>query len=665
MNWKQLSKAEQLKFYKQCKELYYTTGTSPIEDYEFDELQASLGYENKDTSPTKHNPKYTVKHPVKMGSLSKVQIKKSKDGTIDWESYKEQVLKYVAKNKNKPTLIITPKFDGCSFEVEIRDHKIVGISGRGDGEYGGDYTDVLKHIILDVTEGICTDNALLRGEVLVDKDVFIKKYSVLANPDNGYVNPRSWVAGLLGRDYDAKDVEYLKMLNDISVVIYDLKLPKNGGGWQDIDWTFLKNIVDKKYLPEFYFEDEHIESGEDLESIYNKFNDYRINKSRFALDGIVIKPIDVIRKYNENDYRPKDCVAVKFMPQLQETEVIDISWKLGEKSKNLVPTIITNPVEMDGKQISRAAASNYGKLVYDKISIGTKLVLSLAGDIIPFIYKITDTSNFSEDRLNIPTNYETYVEEGGKRSDGTPTLNLKAVLTEEDHKHLNFIASTKVLNIPNLGGALTEEIWNYISSQPNIDETDEFFGTTSIQKQLPDNILYCDKMDVVYGIGGKNGDKIGKAFEKIVKNITLTEIIQSCNFNKCGSKVAEQCANYLTSSEHDFTHLAKEGYEWVFDINSSNYKKVLNIISHLGKTFDDFKSKMSEEERAYIEEQIPVILTGEPNDYASKGEFLKCHPEYRMTGKWTEVKIVFTNSLDSNTGKMKKAREKGIEIKLY
>ena len=58
-------------------------------------------------------------------------------------------------------------------------------------------------------------------------------------------------------------------------------------------------------------------------------------------------------------------------------------------------------------------------------------------------------------------------------------------------------------------------------------------------------------------------------------------------------------------------------------------------------------------------------MTGEPNDYSTKAEFLKCHPEYRNTGSWKEVKIVFTNSLDSNTGKMKKAREKGIEIRLY
>jgi hypothetical protein len=36
-----------------------------------------------------------------------------------------------------------------------------------------------------------------------------------------------------------------------------------------------------------------------------------------------------------------------------------------------------------------------------------------------------------------------------------------------------------------------------------------------------------------------------------------------------------------------------------------------------------------------------------------------------MTGSWKEVKIVFTNSMDSKTGKMKKAIEKGIEIRLY
>ena len=58
-------------------------------------------------------------------------------------------------------------------------------------------------------------------------------------------------------------------------------------------------------------------------------------------------------------------------------------------------------------------------------------------------------------------------------------------------------------------------------------------------------------------------------------------------------------------------------------------------------------------------------MTGEPTTCSTKTEFLRLHPEYRNTTSWKEVQIVFTNSLDSNTGKMKKAREKNIEIKLY
>lgn len=674
MDWRTLSRSEQLKFYKQCKELYYTTGTSPIEDFEFDALQEALGYENKDSVPTKHNPKYTVEHPVKMGSLSKIQIKVDKESNnIDWDKYYNELLKYTNKYTSNPFLIITPKYDGCSFEVVIKNHKIVSISGRGDGQFGADYSKQLMHIVSNAVNNILhlDNDIILRGEVLIDKKTFIDKYSVIANSDNGYVNPRSWVAGLLGRDYDENDSEYLSMLNDISIIIYDVKIMNyNTKAWEDMDWTIFSSdsefgTIPLKYLPDFYQSLFKINSPNVLKNLYNSMNDYRINNCPFTLDGIVIKPVCAQRKYNESDYRPKDCVAIKFIPQLQETEVIDISWKLGEKSRNLVPTIITNPVEMDGKQISRAAASNYGKLVYDKISIGTKLILSLAGDIIPFIYKITDTSKFDVNNLNIPTDYETYVEEGGIRSDGNPTLNLKAVLSEEDHKKLNFISSSKVLNIPNLGGALTNVIFDYMTCMSKNDATSDFFDLDNSNTEVPDNILYCTKLDIQSAIGGKNGTKIAKEFEKVISILTLKDIIQSCNFNKCGEKVAEQCANYLTNSEYDFSHLAKEGYDWVYNKDSDNYKRIIKILNHFGKTFNDYKIVISEEEQQFINEQIPVILTGEPNDYASKGEFLKCHPEYRMTGKWTEVKIVFTNSMESNTGKMKKAREKGVEIRVY
>ena len=64
-------------------------------------------------------------------------------------------------------------------------------------------------------------------------------------------------------------------------------------------------------------------------------------------------------------------------------------------------------------------------------------------------------------------------------------------------------------------------------------------------------------------------------------------------------------------------------------------------------------------------EKTYIIMTGEPNNYSTKGEFLAAHPEYEETTSWKKVQIVFTNSIDSNTGKMKKAKEKGITLRIY
>ena len=144
----------------------------------------------------------------------------------------------------------------------------------------------------------------------------------------------------------------------------------------------------------------------------------------------------------------------------------------------------------------------------------------------------------------------------------------------------------------------------------------------------------------------------------------MERLSSSCSFKFCGPKVAEQIEKYLLGQSYDFTSMASEGYEWAFDKNSKNYKEIEHIVSSLGKTFDDFKERIVEEVVS-SEDKIPVILTGEPNDYASKAEFIRLNPQYRVTGKWTEVQIVFTNSLESNTGKMKRAKEKNIEIRLY
>ena len=627
-----MTQKEKIEIYYKAKEAYYN-GHEIMTDFEFDALEKELGLENKSEIGSRHNPSYTIKHPYIMGSLSKVQIHKDKEGNIDWEKYFNEAQKYFGNN----LLIITPKYDGCSFEVVVENDKIQSISSRGDGTWG---KDLMNHLVNFIPSAYVHlgGHYTLRGEVLVKKSVFEQKYS------EKFTNPRSFVSGVLNRDYSVLDKEFMEMLNDLSIVIYDYRKFENGN-WIDHEWTELhkSDIIPKRY----WFT--RLNDVQNFAWYYDDMNQYRHESCEFALDGIVIKPIVKSRENNTTEHRPKDCVAIKFIPMLEETEVTNITWNLG-KTGELIPIVWVKPVVMDGRMIQKCSGHNYGYLLEKKVSIGSKIIMSLAGDIIPFLYKVTNTDNFDETKMNIPDN--TYI-------DGD--IHLMKILSDKDWAYVKFINSATGLNIPNIGNETAKKIFDYLTKTDST--TAEFFGEE--EKELKYNILMCTPEEIYYGAGGgKTGSNAQKAFKEVLKNLTLVDIITSCNFRFCGNKVAEQCANYLLSGDANFEHLAAEGYTWLYDDNSTQRNQINEILNSIGRTIEDFKA-IHKEKKQEASNQIPIIMTGEPNNYSTKQEFLDCHPEYRNTTSWKEVQIVFTNSLDSNTGKMKKAREKNIEIKLY
>ena len=624
-----MTREDKLNLYYKAKEAYYN-GQEIMTDFEFDALEKELGLENKAQIGARHNPSYTQKHPFIMGSLSKVQIHKDKEGNINWKKYFIEASKYFGKHE----VIITPKFDGCSFECECNDGKLLQISSRGDGEYGKDLTLPLVRFIPESLIKLPGHN-VFRGEVLISKKIYEEKYA------EQFTNPRSFVSGVLNRDY-SEDPEYYAMRNDLSIVIYDWRQIDDNGIVKDHDWT---KLPDCDVLPNRYWICKEL-TLENFEWYYNDLAEYR-KTCEYALDGIVIKPTEDFRINNTTEHRPSDCVAIKFIPMLEETEVVNITWNLG-KTGEYTPIIWVNPVNMDGRDVQKCSGHNYGYLKSKGVTIGSKVIMSLAGDIIPFLYKVTQ---INDGEIPMPEG-ETYIDD----------IHLIAVLSEKEHAKLMFVNSAQTLNIPNIGVETARKIFDYISF--NDPMTDEFFGESK-EAKLPHNILECTKEEIYFGTGsGKAGDKAKKSFDETIKSLTLTDVIKSCNFKLCGNKVADQCATYMLTGDADFEHLATEGYSWVMNKESNEYKMILNILNTIGMTVNDFKA-VHEEIKKTTSNQIPIIMTGEPNDYKSKGEFLACHPEYRNTGSWKEVQIVFTNSLDSNTSKMKKAREKGIEIKLY
>lgn len=623
--------------YEKAKQEYYN-GTPILTDYEFDELEKKLGLENNTYIGAKHNSTYTVKHPFIMGSLSKVQIKETKDGTIGWQRYLAQIQSYVG---TKP-LIITPKYDGCSFELVWENAKIKSVSSRGDGEYGKDLSKALEiqtNFLIEPLSTLGNRTLALRGEVLIKKDVFESKYS-------NFVNPRSFVSGILNRDYDDTDQELLDAYKDLSIVIYDIR-EKIDDKWYDQGWYDFKNRI--PFTPYFYENYYNCLTTNELASIYTEFENYRNTKSPFALDGIVLKPVDGKRENNTTLERPKDCVAIKFIPMLQETVVKDIEWNLG-KTGEMFPTVIVKPVIMDGKVVSRVSGNNFGYILEHKIGIGTRLILSLAGDIIPFIYKIVDSSAF-----NI-LDYQGFANEALFKIDG---CHLYKALSKDERDKQMFLESAHSLAIEGIGDSAAKTIYDYLKEQA---QGDAFLSIEP--SEVPTNILCTTGAEIRNALGGKLGANAEKAYNKYKSTITLAEVIVSCNFLKCGTKVAQEVANQILFGTGDFDHLPEKAYSWCLDDGSKERKYLDSVLMKCGKTLDIFRNEnevLSKRE----EGRIPVIMTGEPNNYTSKSDFLAKHPEYKETGSWKEVKIVFTNSLESTTSKMKKAKDKDIRIELY
>ena len=602
-----MTKNEKLELYYRAKEAYYN-GQEIMTDFEFDALEKELGLENKAEVGTRHNPSYTVKHPFIMGSISKVQIHKDKEGNIDWKKYFNEAKKYFGNNP----VIITPKYDGCSFEVDIFDNVIQSISSRGDGSWGKDLTQHLAIFIPDEYVKL-GGHYTLRGEVLIKKDIFEKKYA------EQFTNPRSFVSGVLNRDYDRFDKEFQEMLLDLSIVIYDYRrFDEFYNGWVDREWTELPytEILPKRFWTV------NFKNDMDFAWYYYDMNQYRHESCEYALDGIVIKPTVKYRDNNVTERRPKDCVAIKFIPMLEETEVLNITWNLG-KTGEYTPIIWVKPVEMDGRMVQKCSGHNIGYLKEKGITVGAKIIMSLAGDIIPFMYKVTQENIGGE--IPMPTDHEYFEDD----------IHLMAVLSDNDRRRYKFINSISSLGIPTVGGQTAKDIFEYLNKS-NDATTLEFFGEGSA-KELPFNVLMITPEEMYFGAGGgKTGQNAQKAFKTVLENLTLNDIIKSCNFKFCGGKVTEQVVKYLLNEDPDFSHLAFEGYSWVFETTSAQYKEFMEIMNHLGKTFEDFKVRHQEFTKT-ASNQIPVIMTGEPNNYKSKGEFLKLNPQYRNTTSWKEV----------------------------
>ena len=624
---------EKIDLYNLAKDSYYN-GEEILDDYEFDELERELGLENKSYVGTVSSS-YTVQHPIVMGTLQKEQIKE-KNGEVEWNKHFNNILNYLrfSLEKEDSKVIVTPKYDGCSFEVVISNGDIVSISTRGSKDKGKDISQFLEPLVrkgIDFTDKNFIDSEwIIRGEILVDKKIFKEKYN------QEFTNPRSFVSSVIGQKFNGNDEEQKKKVNGLSLVIYDIK--KKADVWYDICFADV-NFINTDFLPSnSIFIDKEKFTESTFNSIYEYYADIR-DGYKYALDGFVLK-VWTPNMETSTDERPNNSIAVKFMPLLQTTIVRDIEWSLGKsdgKYAELYPTLVFDKIVLDNKEITRATASNFGKLYDNKITVGTEIIVSLAGDIIPYIYKVTKPYD-GEDDLGISIlNTVPYSSQelcGDEK-------HLFKLLDEKEKNKIDFLMSARVLDINGIGDVIAEKMFNNyqvnnILEYPN-EEIDKCFD-----KKTHDNVL--------------------AALEYTKENITLEKVIQSCNIYNCGARTSEKCADYIVFGFADFKGFDKKSYEWCLDDESDWMKKLRHLVYDvLNKDFESLHIHPQNIQDG----RIPIIMTGSPNNYKNKKDFLAKNQQYKETSSFEECKILFTNDMTSETSKMKKAKKLGIEIQLY
>lgn len=370
-----------------ANEVYRNSETTVISDKLYDELEDKLKEKNpkhpflKKIGAPITEDKVTL--PFYMGSLDKI-----KDDSINLDKWKA---------KYKDAYVISDKLDGNSGMIVYYSDGTIGLYTRGNGTEGQDISRLIKDLSLPnfttIKENFKeaqsqlkskTILAAFRGELIISRQNWNQISSIGANA-------RNVVAGILHSKKPEPEI-----VNKVDFVIYELLYPsfEPSLSFKKISECGFKTVYNR-YLTE----------GElNIENLSNTLLQRR-NNSDYEIDGIVV--------YHNHAYKivkgknPANGFAFKSILTQEEAEVIikDIEWNVS-KDGFIKPTVIFDPINLNGVVIKRATGFNAGFIEKNNIAQGSKIIIIRSGDVIPHILRVVEPSPTAKSGLPTDIDYE-------------------------------------------------------------------------------------------------------------------------------------------------------------------------------------------------------------------------------------------------------------------
>lgn len=351
---------------------YYELGNSEISDAEYDRLYneyLQLEKEFPELKEMKDAPSKKVGAGKEAGSTTGLPkfTHKSPLLSIDRKAKELEELKdfYDKCGGDGTELLIQPKLDGITCNINYENGLFVNAATRGDGYIGELITNNFLTTSTKYPDEIPnTINLELRGEAILPYNEFLNlNLELKANNKETLSNPRNAVAGFMRR-LNSNETENKR----VKVIFYDIGLNNissnitkdteylnvlNNFGFQTVPiikvntWKALKHCVETK-----------------MDGLIQELDGFNVLVSddypSAVCDGLVIKvnDINLRNEIGMSEKGPKWCFAYKFKPLQAETRIDHIEWSIG-KTGRLVPTAVFDEIILGGTKIKRATLNNY------------------------------------------------------------------------------------------------------------------------------------------------------------------------------------------------------------------------------------------------------------------------------------------------------------------
>ena len=631
----------------QAKEAYYNTDKPLFTDESYDILEKCLQERHPESilfklTGSKINDSHDkVKLKYYLGSLDKV-----KPG--------EKVLTKWLK-EHSGNILVSEKLDGlsCLLIIEKNDDSAARSSSKpfkmflykhGDGNEGQEISGLLENINLGklnikvihkLLDNSHTDHIAIRGEIIMTKEMFNKKYT------KHYPKSRSLIAGIVN---SKKPDE--KIVNDMQIVFYEFIAPGHLNYKDQFKMLETMEVNVAKY------------------SIYEKLDESQLpallmdykKQSKYEIDGIILS--DNTKPHNRvTSGNPSYAVAFK-MPldeQMANTTILNIEYNIS-KHGALNPRIMYKPIVIGGDTHQYTSGFNLRYIVDNKLGPGSEIQIIKSGDVIPYIYTIIKNSGepqMPDKSIKWHWN-ETEVDAIVDNKEDNADVRVKRIISFFD-----------VMKIAGVGEGVVNKLVN------------AGYNEVKMILQLTP--------DVIAGIDGfqlKSATNIYNSIHKVINNDTpvkLERVMMASNVFGLG--LGEKKFKLIVDAIPDFLEKWRGGSVTRDDIMSiegfsdKSTDVLMNGMSKFLEWLDLHKMiKLEKSSNKKTENQkegsvntdtskfagMVVVFTGVRN--TEMEEMITNSGGVIGSGVTGKTTLVVAKDISENTGKIKTAREKGIQV---